>query len=58
MFSKFLDNNSAMTFYVISIVIFFMANFIRDKNLTIYFGLLIIGLIFFILGLVKRFRRR
>ncbi len=58
MFSKFLDNNSAMTFYVISIVSFFMANFIRDKNLTIYFGLLIIGLIFFILGLVKRFRRR
>lgn len=57
MFSNFIRNNSAMTFYIVSIISFFMANFIRDKNLTIYFGLLIIGLFFFILGLVKRFGR-
>jgi hypothetical protein len=58
MFSKFLDNYSSMTFYMISIISFFIANFIRDKNLTIYFGLLIIGLVFFVLGLIKRFRKR
>ena len=55
MFSNFLRNNSAMTFYVVSIVSFFIANFVRDKNFPIYFILLINGLIFFILGLVKRF---
>jgi hypothetical protein len=55
MFSNFLKNNSVMTFYIVSIISFFIANFIRDKNLTIYFVLLFFGLLFFILGLIKRF---
>ena len=58
MLSNFIKNNSAMTFYVVSIINFFIANFIRDKNLTIYFGLIILGLFFFILGLVKRFGKK
>ena len=58
MFSNFIKNNSAMTFYIVSIISFFIANFIRDKNLTIYFGLLLIGLLFFILGLIKRFGKK
>ena len=58
MLSNFIKNNSAMTFYVVSIINFFIANFIRDKNLTVYFVLLILGLIFFILGLVKRFGKK
>ncbi len=58
MFSNFIKNNTSMTFYIVSIISFFIANFIRDKNLTIYFGLLIIGLFFFVLGLIKRFGRK
>lgn len=58
MFSNFIKNNTSMIFYIVSIISFFIANFIRDKNLTIYFGLLIIGLLFFVLGLIKRFGRK
>ena len=50
-------NTPIMTFYIISIVSMFIANYVREKNFTIYFGLIIFGLIFFILGLVKRFTR-
>ena len=54
----FFANTPAITFYVISIISFFIANFVRDKNFTIYFGLIIIGLIFFVVGLTKRFKRK
>ena len=58
MLKDFFQNTSAMTFYIISIISFFVANFVRDKNFTVYFGLIIIGLIFFILGLIKKFTRK
>ncbi|MBC7642984.1 MAG: hypothetical protein H7174_11710 [Flavobacterium sp.] len=58
MIKDFFTNTSAMTFYIISISSFFIANFVRDKIFAIYFALLIIGLICFILGLVKRFSQK
>ncbi len=52
----FFKNTSAMTFYILSMISFFIANYVRDKNLSAYFGLILLGVLFFILGLVKRFR--
>ena len=58
MIKDFFTNTPAMTFYIISIASFFIANFVRDKSFAIYFALLTIGLIFLILGLVKRFSQK
>lgn len=41
-------------FYFISIFSFVLANILRDKNLFLYYGLLIIGLVFFVLGVIRR----
>lgn len=58
MINDFFKNSSPMTFYIISIISFFIANYVGNKNLTIYFSLLVIGLVFFVLGILKRFRSR
>jgi pilus assembly protein TadC len=58
MINDFFKNSSPMTFYIISIISFFIANYVGNKNLQIYFSLLVIGLIFFVLGILKRFRSR
>jgi pilus assembly protein TadC len=58
MISDFFKNSSPMTFYIISIISFFIANYLGNKNLPIYFSLLVIGLVFFVLGILKRFRSR
>jgi hypothetical protein len=55
MFSKFIQNNSAMTFYIISMICLFIANYVKEKNITIYLSMLIIGIVFFVFGLIKRF---
>ena len=57
MFSKFYNNNSSITFYFISIVCMVLANLIMQKNFYVYLGLILFGLLFFILGLVKRFNK-
>ncbi|MNX41538.1 hypothetical protein D3C86_719440 [compost metagenome] len=56
-FSSF-KNSSPIYFYFISIVSFVLANMIREKSISIYYALLLVGLIFFLLGLVKRMKSK
>jgi len=51
-------NSNPIYFYFISIVSFIVANLIRDKSLGFYYFLLIIGLIFFVLGFMKRLKTK
>jgi VIT1/CCC1 family predicted Fe2+/Mn2+ transporter len=45
---------SPMAFYFISVIAFVLANVIREQNLTIYYIAVVVGLVFFFLGLYKR----
>jgi hypothetical protein len=58
MIADFFKNSSPMTFYIISIISFFIANYVGNKNLIPYLLLLAVGLLFFVLGILKRFRSR
>ena len=58
MFSDFFKNSSPLNFYIISFLCLFLSNYIGQKNLFLYFGLMILGLLFFILGILKRFRSK
>jgi len=54
----FFKNASPMFFYFISIAAFVLANVIRENNISVYYALLIVGLIFFFLGLMRRIKQR
>lgn len=56
-FSSF-KNWSPIYFYFVSIISFVTANMIRDKNLVFYYILLILGIVFFVLGLTKRIKKQ
>ena len=45
---------SPITFYFISIICFVLANVIREQSVLVYYLSLVLGLIFFFLGLYKR----
>jgi hypothetical protein len=45
---------SPMAFYFISVIAFVLANVIREQSVTVYYLSLVIGLVFFFLGLYKR----
>jgi len=53
-----MKNYNPIYFYFVSIVAFVLANFIREKYVTFYYVLLIIGVIFFVLGLLKRMKAK
>jgi hypothetical protein len=57
MFKNFYNNNSSITFYFVSIICMALANLTRQRNFYVYLGLILIGILFFILGLVKRFNK-
>ena len=44
-------------FYFVSIVAFVLANIIRTTSVGFYYALLIVGLVFFFLGLMRRIRK-
>lgn len=54
--SPFFNNLKPIQFYFISIILFVIANLVRDTNLSIYYILIIIGVISFVLGLMKRMK--
>jgi hypothetical protein len=58
MFQDFFKNSSALTFYIISFFCLFAANYIGQQTIGLYFTLLIVGLGFFILGILKKFRSK
>ena len=43
-----------ITFYFVSIISFVLANVIRDQSIPVYYLSLMVGVIFFFLGLYKR----
>ena len=45
---------SPITFYFISIICFVLANVIREQSVPVYYLSLVLGLVFFFLGLYKR----
>jgi hypothetical protein len=57
MFSSF-KNIAPIYLYMISVVCFVIANIIRDQYITLYYILLIIGIIFFVLGFKNRIKNK
>lgn len=51
---SFLEKLSPITFYFISIISFVLANVIREQSVPVYYLSLIVGVVFFFLGLYKR----
>nr|WP_314867118.1 hypothetical protein [uncultured Flavobacterium sp.] len=45
---------SPMAFYFISVICFVLANVIREQSVPVYYLSLVVGLVFFFLGLYKR----
>lgn len=53
-----IKNIPTMYLYLGSIFSFVLANMIRDKNITFYYVLLVIGVLFFVFGLFKRIKKQ
>ena len=51
-----MKNISALTFYFASVLSFVLANVLKDKNLSVYYVLLVLGIVLFFLGVLKRIR--
>lgn len=52
-----LKNASPIYFYFVSIVAFVLANSIRTTSVGFYYVLMIVGLVFFFLGLMRRIKK-
>jgi hypothetical protein len=53
-----LKNITPLTFYFGSVICFVLANVIKDQSLPFYFVLLVFGLAFFFMGILKRLRTK
>jgi len=53
-----LKNITPLTFYFGSVICFVLANVLRDKSLSFYYVLLVLGVILFFLGILKRLRTK
>lgn len=53
-----LKNLSPVAFYFASVVCFVLANVLKDKSLSFYYVLLILGLGLFFAGMLKRIRTK
>ncbi|MDR6846189.1 hypothetical protein J2W95_002900 [Flavobacterium granuli] len=45
-------------FYFVSIIAFVLANIFREKSIPLYYFLMIIGVVFFVLGIIKRTQKK
>jgi MFS superfamily sulfate permease-like transporter len=52
-----IKNASPIYFYFVSIAAFVLANIIRTASVGLYYALLIVGLVFFFLGLMRRIKK-
>jgi hypothetical protein len=48
----------AMAFYFASVICLVLANVMKDNNLSFYYILLLLGVVFFFLGVFKRMRTK
>ncbi|MBP1225109.1 hypothetical protein JOD96_003697 [Flavobacterium sp. 1355] len=53
-----LKNITPVTFYFASVISFVLANVLKDKSLSFYYILLVLGLVFFFMGMLKRIKNR
>lgn len=53
-----LKNISAVAFYFASVVCFVLANLLRESSLSFYYVLLVLGIGFFFMGVLKRLRNK
>ena len=53
-----LKNLTPVTFYFASVVCFVLANVLKDKSLSFYYILLVLGLGLFFAGMLKRIRTK
>ncbi|RUT69083.1 hypothetical protein D0817_17970 [Flavobacterium cupreum] len=53
-----LKNIPPVTFYFASVISFVLANVLKDKSLSFYYILLVLGLVFFFMGMLKRIRTK
>ncbi|MDX6191136.1 hypothetical protein ACHRV5_16020 [Flavobacterium sp. FlaQc-52] len=53
-----LKNITPVAFYFASVVSFVLANVLKDKSLSFYYVLLVLGLGFFFMGMLKRIRTK
>ncbi|PBJ14535.1 hypothetical protein [Flavobacterium sp. ACN6] len=53
-----LKNISAVAFYFASVICFVLANVLKDSNLSVYYVLLVVGVILFFMGVIKRLRTK
>ncbi|AXB58849.1 hypothetical protein HYN86_20570 [Flavobacterium fluviale] len=51
-----LKNIPAIAFYFASVICFVFANLLKDNNLSLYYVLLVSGIILFFLGVLKRIK--
>lgn len=56
-FSSF-KNISPVAFYFASVLSFVLANLVKDKSLSFYYILLVLGVAFFFAGMLKRIRTK
>jgi len=52
-----LKNASPIYFYFVSVVAFVVANTIRTTSVPFYYFMLIVGLVFFFLGMMRRIKK-
>lgn len=53
-----LKNITPLTFYFGSVICFVLANVLRDKSMSFYYVLLVLGLGLFFMGILKRLRTK
>jgi hypothetical protein len=53
-----LKNITPLTCYFASVVCFVLANVLRDNSLSFYYVLLVLGIVFFFIGVLKRLRTK
>ncbi|SHF75576.1 hypothetical protein SAMN05444396_101230 [Flavobacterium segetis] len=55
---SFFKNLPVLYFYLISIVSFVIANIVRDQSITIYYIVLLIGIVSFFVGIMRRVKSK
>jgi len=56
--NNFFKNISPIYFYLISLISFGLANYLHKTNNTLYYTMLILGIVFCFLGFYKRLKNR
>ncbi|SMO74881.1 hypothetical protein SAMN06265349_103559 [Flavobacterium resistens] len=53
-----IKNASPVVFYFASVICFVLANVLRDNSLSFYYILLVLGIGFFFMGVLKRMKTK